>query len=127
MNYNRPSGGYQKNLYRQKMNEEGIKAPKTVDNSKLRLYAIIIGVCWIILSAVLIYFFKWLGLLFSVIIGAVTVGGIYFFLQNKQKEIIKYYKQIGLTEEQYVAELRRRKVDPKQIEGFRKVWRKVKI
>lgn len=127
-NYNRQSAGYQKNLYRQKMNAEGIKAPKTVDNKKFRIFVIAIFAVWVIISILLILKLKWTGLLIGVIIGAVTVGGIYLYLRYKQAEVIKYYKEIGLTEEMYIAELRKRGNNtPKQIEAFRKVWRKTKV
>jgi len=127
MNYNRPSGGYQKNLYRQKLNAEGIKAPKALDPKKLRIYSIAIGVCWVILTIVLIILLKWKGLLIGLLIGAAGVGGMYLFLQNKQKEMIRYYKKIGMTEEMYVGELRKRNTDKKQIDAFVRMWRKTKV
>ena len=40
--------------------------------------------------------------------------------------MIKYYKQIGMTEEMYVKELKKRNVDKKQIDKVRKAGRKVK-
>jgi hypothetical protein len=40
--------------------------------------------------------------------------------------MIKYYKQIGMTEEMYINELRKRNTDVKQIESARRQWRKVK-
>ena len=40
--------------------------------------------------------------------------------------MIKYYKQIGMTEEMYVRELRKRNVDKRQIDQVRKTWKKVK-
>jgi hypothetical protein len=40
--------------------------------------------------------------------------------------MIAYYKKIGMTEEMYVKELRKRNVDKKQIEQVRKTWKKVK-
>ena len=60
------------------------------------------------------------------VIGLVVVGGLYFFIQYKEKEMIKYYKQIGMTEEMYINELRKRNTDVKQIESARRQWRKVK-
>ena len=39
--------------------------------------------------------------------------------------MIKYYKQIGMTEEMYIGELRKRNTDVKQIESARRQWRKV--
>ncbi len=41
--------------------------------------------------------------------------------------MIKYYKQIGMTEEMYVGELKKRGTDKKQIETMRRLWRKVKV
>ena len=124
--YNRPSGGYQKNLYRQQINTQGLKQPKGIDQKTLKIGAIVIGVVWAAISVLLILKLKWLGLLIAALIGAVVVGAIYFFIQHKEKEMIKYYKQIGMTEEMYVRELKKRNADRKQIEQIRKTWRKVK-
>ncbi len=124
--YNRPSGGYQKNVYRQQVNTSGIKQPKGLDQKKFRIVAIAIGVVWIALSVLLILKLRWWGLLISVLIGAAILGGGYFFIQHKEKEIIKYYKQIGMSEEMYIKELRKRNVDRKQIDQVRKTWQKVK-
>ena len=126
MMYNRPSGGYQKNLYRQQINTQGVKAPKSLSQKTLRNYAIGIGVVWVIASILLILKLKWWGLLIAMVIGAAVVGGLYFFIQYKEKEMIKYYKQIGMTEEMYIKELRKRNVDKKQIDQVRKTWKKVK-
>ena len=127
MNYNRPSGGYQKNLYRAKLNAEGITMPKPIDPKKFRIFAIAGLVVWVIISILLIVKLKWIGLLIALVIGALAVGGTYLFVDHKQKEMIRYYQKIGMTEEMYVNELRKRKTDPKQIETMRKLWRKVKI
>ena len=40
--------------------------------------------------------------------------------------MIRYYKKIGMTEEMYINELRKRGTDKKQVEAFRKIWRKTK-
>lgn len=127
MNYNRPSGGYQKNLYRQKLNAEGIKMPKPLDPKKIRIYGIAALVVWVILGIILVMNFKWIGLLIALVVGALGVGGMYLYIDHKQKEMIKYYKKIGMTEEMYMNELKKRKTDPKQMAAFRKLWRKVKI
>ena len=123
--YNRPSGGYQKNLYKQQMNTAGIKQPKGLDQKTFRNIAIAIGVVWVVASVLLILKMKWWGLLISMLIGLAVVAGGYFFIQYKEKEIIKYYKQIGMSEEMYIKELRKRNVDKKQIDQVRKTWRKV--
>jgi hypothetical protein len=76
---------------------------------------------------VLTIFFKWKGLLIGLLAGLAVVGCAYLYLRNKQKEMIAYYKKIGMTEELYIQELRRRNTDPKQIEAFRRMWRKTKV
>ena len=126
MQYNRPSGGYQKNLYRQQLNTQGLKAPKGIDQKTMKIVAIATAVVWAVLSAFLIYKLKWIGLLIGLAIGVAIVGGAYFFIQYKEREIIKYYKQIGMTEEMYVKELKKRNADKKQIDQVRKTWQKVK-
>ena len=127
MNYNRPSGGYQKNLYRQKLNAEGIKAPKTMDAKKLRLIIIGSGVAWLLISILLTVKLKWIGLAIGLAIGLIVVGGLCFYINYKQKEMITYYKKIGMTEEMYIGELKKRGTDKKQIETMRRLWRKVKV
>ena len=125
--FNRPSGGYQKNLYKQQLNEKNIKQPKGVEQKTIRNVAIAAGVVWVILSVLLILKLRWWGLLIALVIGLIGVGAGYLFLQSKEKEIIRYYKTIGMTEEMYIKELKRRNADRKQIEAIRKTWRKVKV
>ncbi len=127
MQYNRPSGGYQKNIYKQQLNTQGITAPKALDQKKFRIIAIAVGVVWLLLSIFLIFKLRWWGLLIGVVIGAAVVGGGYFYLQNKQKEMITYYKKVGMTEEMYVKELKKRNTDKKQIDAVIKTWRKVNV
>ena len=124
--YNRPSGGYQKNVYRQQVNSSGIKQPKGIDQKTLRIVAIAVGVVWVALSILLILKLKWMGLLISMLIALAILGGGYLFIQYKERQIIKYYKQIGMSEEMYIKELKKRNVDKKQIDQVRKTWKKVK-
>lgn len=125
MQYNRPSGGYQKNLYRQQIQAEGIKQPKGLDQKKVRIILISAAVVWVALSIFLILKLKWWGLLIALLIGVAAVVGAYFFIQHKEKEIIRYYKTIGMTEDMYVKELKKRNVDKKQIDQVRRTWKKV--
>ena len=127
MQYNRPSGGYQKNLYKQQMNTAGVKQPKGLDQKKTRIVAIAIAVVWFALSVLLILKMKWWGLLIAALVGLALVAAGYFFIQYKEREIIKYYKQIGMTEEMYIKELKKRNIDKKQIDQVRKTWKKVKV
>ena len=127
MQYNRPSGGYQKNVYKQQLKTEGIKQPKGMDQKKLRNIAIAAGVVWVLLSILLIWKLKWWGVLIALVIAAAAVGGFYLWSRNKEKEMITYYKKIGMTEEMYIKELKKRNVDKKQIEAVRKTWRKTKV
>ena len=127
MQYNRPSGAYQKNLYKQMINAEGVKQPKGIDQKTIRWGGIAIGACLVIMLVLLTVFLKWKGLLIGMLISLAVVGGLYFFLQYKQKEMITYYKKIGMTEEMYINELRKRGTDRKAIEASRRQWRKVKV
>ncbi|MBQ6314388.1 MAG: hypothetical protein IJI11_02155, partial [Mogibacterium sp.] len=104
-----------------------IKAPKTPDAKKLRIVGIVMIVVWVILTVLLFIYLRWTGLLIGVIIGALAAGGMYLYMRNMQNNVIKYYKKVGLTEEMYINELKRRNVDKKQIDAYRKIWRKVKI
>ncbi len=127
MQYNRPSGAYQKNLYKQMINAEGVKQPKSIDQKTIKWGGIAIGASLIIMLVLLTVFLKWKGLLIGMLIALAVTGGLYFFLQQKQKEMITYYKQIGMTEEMYINELRKRGTDRKAIEASRRQWRKVKV
>lgn len=127
MQYNRPSGGYQKNLYKQKLNQENVKAPKSVDPKTVRYGGIAVIAVWVIVTGLLIWKLKWIGLLIGLLIALVVVGGFYFYMNYKQKEMITYYKKIGMTEEMYINELKKRNTDKKQIEAARRQWRKVNV
>ena len=99
---------------------------KGLDQKKTRIVAIAIAVVWFIMSILLIMKMRWWGLLISALIGLALVAAGYFYIQYKERQIIKYYKQIGMSEEMYIKELRKRNVDKKQIDQVRKTWRKVK-
>ena len=125
MQYNRPSGGYQKNLYRQQMLANNVKQPKTMNQKTVRTITIVIGVAWIALTIVLGILFKWKGMLIGFGVGFVAMAIFWFYLQHLQKELIKYYKQIGMTEEMYLNEIKKRNPDVKQLRAASKSWRKV--
>lgn len=125
MQYNRPSGGYQKNLYRQQMLANNVKQPKSMNQKTVRTITIVIGVVWVALTIVLGILFKWKGMLIGFGIGLIAMAIFWFYLQHLQKEMIKYYKQIGMTEEMYLNEIRKRNPDVKQIRAASKAWRKV--
>ncbi|MBP3898426.1 MAG: hypothetical protein J6D57_11440, partial [Mogibacterium sp.] len=80
-----------------------------------------------VLTIALIFALKWWGLLIGLVVGLIAVGGAYLYLRSKQNEMIAYYKKLGMTEDMYINELKKRGTDPKQLEYTRKVWRKVKI
>ena len=126
MQYNRPSGGYQKNLYRQQMLANNVKRPEVMTQKKLRIILIVGGVIWLALAIALALTMKWKGFLIAMIVLTLAVVGLWFYLRNQQNSMIKYYKQIGMTEEMYINELRKRNTDVKQIESARRQWRKVK-
>ena len=126
--YNRQSKGYQQNLYKQRLKEENIKAPKnTLTEKKLRTIAIVAGIVWLVLTIALIFALKWWGLFIGLVVGLIAVGGAYLYLRSKQNEMIAYYKKLGMTEDMYINELKKRGTDPKQLEYTRKVWRRVEV
>lgn len=93
---------------------------------KLRIILIVGGVIWLALAIALALTMKWKGFLIAMIVLTLVVVGLWFYLRNQQNSMIKYYKQIGMTEEMYINELRKRNTDVKQIESARRQWRKVK-
>ncbi len=126
--YNRQSKGFQQNLYKQKLKEENIKPPKNnLTEKKLRTIVIAGGIIWLILTILLVVFLKWKGLLIGLLVGLVVVGAAYWYLRHKQNEVIAYYKKLGMTEDMYINELKRRGTDQRQLDATRKIWRKVKI
>ncbi len=126
MQYNRPSGGYQKNLYRQQMLANNVKKPKGFTQKTLRIGLIVAGVIWLAISVALAITLKWKGVLIGTVLLAAMMGGLWLYLRHTQKAMITYYKQIGMTEDMYINELRKRNTDVKQIESARRLWRKVK-
>ena len=76
MQYNRPSGAYQKNLYKQMINAEGVKQPKSIDQKTIKWGGIAIGACLIIMLVLLTVFLKWKGLLIGMLISLAVTGGL---------------------------------------------------
>ncbi|MBE6040701.1 MAG: hypothetical protein E7219_07055 [Clostridiales bacterium] len=126
MQYNRPSGGYQKNVYKQMLNANDVKAPKAISEKTIKYGGIAIGATLIVLIIVLTILLKWKGLLIGLVIGTAVSAALWFYMNSKQKEMISYYKKIGMTEEMYINELRKRNNNPKQLEAARRQWRRVK-
>lgn len=126
MQYNRPSGGYQKNVYKQMLNANDVKAPKAISEKTIKYGGIAIGATLIVLIIVLTILLKWKGLLIGLVIGTAVSAALWFYMNSKQKEMISYYKKIGMTEEMYINELRKRGTDKKAIEASRRQWRKIK-
>ena len=125
--YNRQSKGFQQNQYKHVMKEKNITAPKAISEKKLRTTAIVVGILWIVATVFLWVYFRWIGLLIGLLIGAAILGGAFFFLRSKQREMITYYKKIGMTEEMYVSEMKKRAKNPKEVDAARKLWNKVEV
>jgi hypothetical protein len=125
--YNRPSGGYQRNMQKHYMNQEGIQQPKSLDPKKFKITAICFGVVWVVACILLQGFVGWVGLLCAVLVGLAVVVGVFLYLRSKQREVIRFYKKMGMTEAMYINEMKRRNVDPKQLEAYRKAWQKTKV
>ena len=85
MQYNRPSGGYQKNLYRQQMLANNVKRPNPMSQKTLRIILIAGGVIWLALAIALSVTMKWKGFLIAVIVLTLLVVGLWFYLRNQQK------------------------------------------
>lgn len=125
--YNRQSKGFQQNLYKQQMKEKNLTPPKSFTEKQLKTIAIVAVIVWIVATVLLYVYVGWKGLLAGIIIGAIVAALAFLYLRNKQKEMIRFYKKAGMTEEMYIHELKKRNNDPKQLEYARKSWRKVEI
>ena len=124
--YNRQSGGYQRNMQKHYMNQEGIKQPKTMDPKKFRIIAICAGILWVIACVLLFINFRWAGLIPCLLVGLAVVVGVFFYFRHKQNELLSFYKKMGMTEKMYMDQMKRRDADPKHLEAYRKAWRKSK-
>lgn len=125
--YNRQSKGYQQNLYKQHLKENDIKVPKALSEKKLKISAIVAAIVCFVVTVLLYVYLGWKGLLVGIVASALVFVGVVLYLRYKQREMIRYYKQVGMTEEMYIREMRKRSNDPKQLEAARKSWRKVDV
>lgn len=125
--YNRPSGGYQKNLYKQQMREKNIEIPKPIDYNKLTKVSRILLVVWLILTFVAIFAINWKMIFVSAAVAVAYACGVYYYLNNWQKKFVIAYKKMGMERGVFIKQLKKQGTDKKTLDKIIKVWDKVKV
>lgn len=127
--YNRPTKGWQNNQMKKQMADAGYsKVPKGLDGKKLKRNIIICAIVWAVLTILLIVWKHWWGLLIGIVIGAAATGGLIYFMRSKEREIIRYYKKMGVPKNEYFKQLARTSKEPmdaKTVAKMKKTWDKV--
>lgn len=125
--YNRPSKGYQQNVYKQQMKERDIKFPKQIDMEKWNKINKVLGVVWVIAMLLGSFLVNWKLGLVIVVVGLIYIGGFMYYINNYLKSFIKAYKQMGFPKDMYLKQLKRGGTDAKQIARMSTMWDKVKV
>lgn len=130
MYYNRQSKGFQQNQMKKQMADAGYAKgmPTPIDPKKLRKGLIISLIAWAVLTAAMIYFLHWTGLWIGLGIALVGTGGVVLYMRNKEKEVIRAYKRIGMPKKDYMNFLKKNSKTPmsqKTLDKLSKTWDKL--
>lgn len=125
--FNRPTKGYQQNLQKKMMKDQGIELPEPIDMEKWTKINRILGIVWIIVTLLLIFLVDWKAGLASLIVGAIYIGCFMLYVNNYIKKYIGAYKKMGVPKDLYLKQLRRSGNDVKQIERMSRMWDRVKV
>lgn len=122
--YNRQSKGYQQNMYKSEMNKKGVKMPDPIDTEKLGKINRIVMIVWVIVTVALTFLVSWKVGLALAVLGLIYFGGFVLYLMNYRKKYFHAYKEMGVTKEMYLNELRKRGTDKKELDRASKSWDK---
>lgn len=125
--YNRPSGGYQKNLYKQQMKEKNIEIPKPIDYAKITKISRILMVVWLIATFILIFAVDWKMIFISAAIALAYGGGLVYYMNDWQKKFVTAYKKMGMPRDMFIKQLKKNGTDKKSLDKIIKTWDKVKV
>lgn len=125
--YNRPSGGYQKNLYKQQMKEKNVQVPKPIDYEKLTKITRILLIVWLIATFALIFLINWKMIFVSAVVAAGYAGWMVWYMNDWQTKFVKAYKTMGMPREMFIKQLKKNGTDKKSLDKIIKTWDKVKV
>lgn len=125
--YNRPSGGYQKNLYKQQMKEKNIEIPKPINYEKLTKVSRFLLVVWLILTFVAIFAIDWKMIFVSIAVAVAYGLGVYYYINDWQKKFVTAYKKMGMPRATFIKQLKKSGTDQKTLDRIIKTWDKVKV
>ena len=125
--YNRPSAGYQQNLYKQQMKEKDVKIPKQPDAKKIEKFTQIGGIVWIIATILLCFLVSWKAVIPMLIIAAAYAGGLFLYMRDFENKFITAYKKMGVTKEMFMKQLKKGGTDAKSMKKISKKWDKIKV
>ncbi len=130
--YNRQSKAWQQNQMKNAMARAGYEngAPKTPSAKKLRIAVIAIVGVWILVTVLLTWKLHWWGLLAGCILGGVVTGALVLYMRNKEKEILKYYKSMGIPKQEFFKQMKKnskQEIKKKQLEKMSKSWDKIEV
>lgn len=130
--YNRQSKAWQQNQMKNQMAQAGFAkgAPKTPSSKKMRNIIIIGLVLWVALTVFITIKFHWIGLLIGFAIGGGLTGAMIMYLRNKENEILRYYKSMGLPKQEFFKQMKKNsktKISDKQMKKMSKKWDKIEV
>lgn len=125
--YNRPSGGYQKNIYKQQMREKNIQVPKPIDYDKLTKQSRILLIVWLIATFALIFLVNWKMIFVSLVVAAAYAGWLVWYMADWQKKFVTAYKKMGMPRDMFIKQLKKNGTDKKSLDKIIKTWDKVKV
>lgn len=125
--YNRPSGGYQKNLQKQQMKAQNIEIPKPIDYAKLTKISRILLVVWVVLSFAACFAISWKCIFVSLILIVAYACGIFYYMNDWQKKFVTAYKKMGMPRDMFIKQLKKNGTDKKSLDKIIKTWDKVNV
>ena len=130
--YNRQSKAWQQNQMKNAMAMAGYAdgAPKSPSAKKLRTVIIIVVGLWILATVLLTWKLHWWGLLAGCLLGGAVTGVMIYYMRNKEKEILKYYKSMGIPKQEFFKQMRKNsktEIKKKQMDKMSKSWDKIEV
>ena len=130
--YNRQSKAWQQNQMKNRMAEAGYAkgAPKALNEKKLRIWIIVAMIVFIGVTVLLTMKLKWWGILFAFVIGGLMTGGFLYYMKSKEKDIMRYYKTMGIPKNEFFKQMKRNSKTPikdKQLKKMQKVWDNIQV
>ena len=123
--YNRPSRGYQVNQAKKLIKESDL--PKRKDTKKLLRNLKILLAVWVVATAVDTYIEGLSGFVGMLLLGVIIAAAVLAYVKKLDKDVIRGYKSLGLSKEEYLGEAARLGVTGKRMKILDKMWDKTKV